>query len=201
MHSGRSCAGGRTGPRAWPRVPSPRPCRPRSRPARAPTGRTQPKLRQRAPEQDRPQPVAECAQPLRGQHQPHAAGQPLPASHAGSRPSSCARRQCSFRPSNIGQVIESTCSSAATIDRLGRITSSPDASGASCLVGQVGFVHDPGQFPQHRIRQLVAAQDRLERTVQSGRPWAVDVDAGAVPVGRGRDEGERLGRGEIFEQR
>jgi hypothetical protein len=131
--AGRSCAGGRTGPRVWPRAPSPGPCRPRSRPARARTGRTQPKLRQRAPEQDRPQRVAECAQPLRGQHQPNVAGQPLPAGHAGSRPKSCARRQCSFRPSNIVQVIESSCSSAATIGRPGQTTSSPDASGASYL--------------------------------------------------------------------
>ena len=52
--------------------------------------------------------------------------------HAGSRPSSRARRWYSYRPSNSGPARSRTCwSSCATIDSPRRTTSRPGASGAS----------------------------------------------------------------------
>ena len=72
----------------------------------------------------------------------------------------------SYSPSKSGAEIASSCSSSWVIERPRRSTSRPGASGrVVALVGEVGLVHDLRDLPQHRIVELVAAQERLEAAV------------------------------------
>jgi len=102
------------------------------------------------------------------------------ACHAGSRPSSGARRPYSYSPSNSGPSQRQHLRVATDhpqapqhhvqARRLGRVVA---------LVGQVGPVHDGGDLPQDRVGEVLAAQDRLEAAVP-----AVEAQLDAAHVER-----------------
>jgi hypothetical protein len=68
--------------------------------------------------------------------------------------------------------------------------------GVVAFVIEVGLVHDRGEFPQHRVGQVVAAQDRLEGAVR-----AVVPECDAAHVERGRVVGHLGGVGHEYEHR
>ena len=96
-----------------------------------------------------------------------------------------ARRWYSYRPSNSGPVsVQDLVVVECHRQPAQHDVEAAGFRGVEPLVLEVGLVHDLGQLPQHRVGQVVAAQDRLERAVAA---LVAQLDAAHV-------ERRRLGR-------